>query len=213
LEETFKNNSAVILENEQLRDSLQKVFNCYYEISEILIKTSRNTGDFENITWEEGSLLRANNIKDITTKLNYTLGCENPVKEINDSMIKIDASGENGDGTSGPKSPYEVEDKYIQYYKNNNIDEKYWESNAKEKPLSNISEYDKFNNVEIFVNGVVLEENEDLFRNFKYLQMIQLDSGKKISKKTRPILFGGGKPNQYDGGKVGAVKCSKPQNR
>jgi hypothetical protein len=216
LEETFKNNSAVILKNEELRDSLQKVLNCYYNVNEILIKTSsntlRNTGDFENVTWEEGSLLRANNIKDIISKLEYSLGCENPTKKIDDSIIKIDASGENGDGTSGPKSPYEVEDKYIQYYKNNNIDEKYWKSNAKESPLSNISEYEKFNNVEIFINGLVLEENEYVYRNFKYLQMIQLDTGKKTSKKTKLNLFGGGKPNKYDGGKVGAIKCSNPQN-
>lgn len=215
LQKNFENNSAKIKNLNQVKEDLKKIFNGYYEIDEIMIKTSsntlRNTGDFENMTWEESSLMRANNIKKLIKNIEYSLGCDNPVKKIDESKILVDASGENGDGTSGPKSPYEVENKYIQYYKSKNIDEKYWKSNAKKSPLDNIKDYEKFNYVKIYINGVVLEQNESVYRNFKYLQMLEIDSGKKISKKIRlPKLFGGGKPKQYDGGKVGAKKCTKP---
>lgn len=217
LEKNFKNNSAKITNQNNLKKDLENIFNGYHTINQIIIKTSsntlRNTGDFENMTWEESSLLRANEIKKIILNIKYTLGCDNPIKSIEESIIKIDASGENGDGTSGPKSPFEVEKKYIEQYKKRGIDEIYWKSNATKAPLKNLNDYEKYNYVHIIIRGVVLEENKKIYRNFKYLQMIDINSGdKKIRKIKFPSIFKSGKPKIYKNNKVGAKPCPNPQS-
>ena len=95
LEKNFKNNSSEIINENELKDNFKKTFDGFYQIDKITIESSsntlRNTGDFEGLTWLQGSTQRAEAIKKLISNLNYSLGGNNPEKTINSNIIKIDA--------------------------------------------------------------------------------------------------------------------------
>lgn len=210
LSDYFKNNSPTLSDSESLTDSLKSALSVFHAIDKIEIITSSNTlrnrGDLANTTWLESSEMRANAIKDLLVGMGLNL-TENDKFTIEADIIELNFTGDNGDGTSGPKSPYEVADKYIQSYNERNIDEKFWRSNATENPLSDIKEYEKFNTVTIKVYGELFEENECEIPSYKDFQMVKFSKGKPdggkadITKSKKKI------PDAHKG----AIKCNKQQ--
>lgn len=204
----FKNNSDSINNEQELKSQLQQLFNGFYEINNITINSSsntlRNTGDFEGMTWLDGSTSRANKIKSIVENMEYSLGGCNIPKQLSSNNIRINPRGDNGDGTSGPKSPFEVDKKYIDSYNQRGIGEQFWKSNAKDKPLSDIKQYEQFNKVEIVVDGIVIDLNEKGVTSYNYFQMFKPTKDKiKISIQT--FKRANIKTPQK---RVGAVPCS-----
>ena len=180
LEKNFKNNSSKIINENELKDNFKKTFDGFYQIDKITIESSsntlRNTGDFEGLTWLQGSTQRAEAIKKLISNLNYSLGGNNPEKAINSNIIKIDATGENGDGTSGPKSPFESNDKYIQSYKDRNIPENLWKSNGKDNPYDDLEDYLKHNYIKVNIEGLAIDKNNKEIRSYEYFQMVEIKS-------------------------------------
>lgn len=211
LEKNFKNNSSDIINENELKDNFKKTFSGFYEINKIVIESSsntlRNTGDFEGLTWLQGSTQRGEAIKNLITNIEYSLGGNNPEKQISSNIIKIDATGENGDGTSGPKSPFESNEKYIKSYKDRNIPENLWKSNGKGEPYDNLEDYTKHNYVKVSIEGLAIDKNNKEIRSYEYFQMVEIKSPTfKINIPTPGILKNkSGKSTPTP--KVGAYPC------
>lgn len=211
LEKNFKNNSSKIINENQLKENFKKTFDGFYEINKILIKSSsntlRNTGDFEGLTWLQGSTQRGEAIKNLIENIEYSLGGNNPEKQISSNIIKIDATGENGDGTSGPKSPFESNEKYIKSYKDRNIPENLWKSNGKGEPYDNLEDYTKHNYVKVSIEGLAIDKNNKEIRSYEYFQMVEIKSPTfKINIPT-PGIFKNKSGKSTPTPKVGAYPC------
>lgn len=210
IEDSFKNNSSYIINSNELKNDLNDIFNGFYEITDILIQTSsntlRNTGDFEGLTWLQGSTLRGESLRDLIGGMEYHLGGENPSKSINTNIIKIDPTGENGDGTSGPKSPFETEDKYIESYKQRGVPEKMWKSNGKDNPYDKLELYLQHNYVKVIINGIAIDENDSEVRSYQYLQMVENKTPFKLKITTPDWNIFKSKP-KTPRSRVGAYPC------
>ena len=206
----FKNNSAEFINAQDLKNKLQEIFNSFDEIGGIEIYTSsntlRNTGEFLNMTWLESSKLRAESLKDLINGMSYSLGGCNDKHVINDSIIYMNYFGENGDGTSGPESPYERSANHIKYYQQQGIDAKFYDSQGQGNPYSNLDEYLKHNYVKIKIYGNVVTTDTNKVPNYKYLSMILKKSGipHKVKQNDQPKKF---KPKMSAPGKKGALSC------
>lgn len=211
LEKNFKNNSSKIINENELKDNFKKIFDGFYQIDKITIKSSsntlRNTGDFEGLTWLQGSTQRAEAIKKLISNLNYSLGGNNPSKSIDPNIIKIDATGENGDGTSGPKSPFESNDKYIQSYKNRNIPENLWKSNGKGNPYDDLEDYLKHNYVKVNIEGLAIDKNNKEIRSYEYFQMVEIKSPSFKLRIPTPGNYLNKNKKSTPKPKVGAFPC------
>jgi len=193
LMKSFAKNSAVLSNPEQLKAELDSLIEGYTEIDSIVIETSssttRNTGPSEGMTWLELSTQRANAVAQILIGQNIDLGGEgvNIVGKITPEMIHINAQGENGDGTSGPKSPYEVNPQYVQSYKERGIDPKFWQSAAKDAPYPEQELY-KYNlhqkvNIKIYAR-VVKTETKDV-PSYRYVFLNVKNLGGNIETGTQ----------------------------
>lgn len=187
----FEFNSAKIKDINKLRNDFQNIINNFYRIDKITIVSSsstlRNKGDFLGLTWEEGSQLRVNAMKEVILGIQYNLGgCGlNPVNQISENMINQNIKGSNGDGTSGPKSPMEIDQEGIDWYNQNNIPENLWKSDADENPYGTIedvrnnpnilNEYKKFQYVKLLIKGEIVETQTNEIVNYNYLKIEKRD--------------------------------------
>jgi outer membrane protein OmpA-like peptidoglycan-associated protein len=189
---TYFNPNSIKL-NQSPEKELKNLLDKYVKINKITIRASsntlRNTGEAENMTWLELSTKRAEEIKNIILNIGYydLGGCGVNKVQIGDSLITINAGGVNGDGTSGPKSPYEVNDQNIKTYQEKGIDEKYWKSNATQEPLANLQDYAKFQYVIVEIDGYMVDEVEQQYVDYvpvyKYFKVTELQG--KIKKEQR----------------------------
>jgi len=186
---SFANNSSRIID-ENLKTSLQDSLNSFVKVDSIVIKASsstlRNTGEAEGLTWKELSAKRADAVVQMLNGMSYnTGGCgANPNNTIDSNIIKIDINGTNGDGTSGPPSPYEVNPSMVQSYKERGIDPKFWDSNATGEPLANKADYNQYQYVNVVIYGHVVETHTEQIINYKYV-VIKAEKKGGIVKKTK----------------------------
>lgn len=206
----FKNNSADFLNPDELKGKLQEIFNCFDEIGGIEIYTSSNTlrnkGAFLGLTWLESSKLRADALKNLINRMQYSLGGCNEKNTVNDSIIYINYFGQNGDGTSGPESPYERSDNHVKWYQEQGIDAKFYDSKGQGDPYQNLGDYEQHNYVKIKIYGNVVKTDTNQVPNFKYLAMTLKKSGidHKIKENDTPKKF---KPKMKPAGKGEAMSC------
>lgn len=184
----FAQNSSELQNIDQTREELQKIFNSFDEIRTITIvassSTLRNTGEAEGKTWKQLATERADILSNIIVGMSYDLGGEgvNPSHTINQAMISIDSDGENGDGTSGPKSPYETNPQTVAYYTEKGIDPSLWKSAATQEPYADKNDYAKHQYVKVVITGNVVEDNTDQIVNYRYLVMSEKKEDIKVYK-------------------------------
>jgi len=172
----FTKNSYQLSNPEQVKSELQDLIKGYHTITSITIESSsstlRNTGESEGMTWKELSQKRAEQVANLLIGQNIDLGGEgkNVIGKITPEMVVINSDGQNGDGTSGPKSPYESNPETIKSYQERGIDPSLWQSAAKEDALdpSQLSEYDKYQYVTIKVVGTVVEDTKETVDTYNY---------------------------------------------
>lgn len=163
----FENKSLKLNDADDLKTTITGIIENFQNISKIEIITSsntlRNTGALEGLTWLEVSKNRGEIIRNLISSINKP--------QLNNVSFTLDYYGENGDGTSGNKSPYEVDDEYIKSYKARGIDSSLWKSKSTSDKLENISEYNQFNSLIIKIYGVVCESNDVDKITYKDLSM------------------------------------------
>ncbi len=198
--EYFKNNSIELSNENDLSNVIRQMVDRFQSIDNIEIITSsntlRNTGAIEGKTWLEVSKIRAEIIKDVITNIKD--------EKIINTSIKLNYNGENGDGTSGAKSPYETSEKHIKSYKERGIEEKLWKSNATEEPYKNILEYDKKNEVKIIIHGETFEENFADNYTYKDFKMLKTQKEKLWNNN---ITVEKQSKKKYRINQKGAIKC------
>jgi hypothetical protein len=185
---SFGFNSSELLNPEQLKKEIQDTLNAFTNIENIKIlassSTLRNTGDAEGKTWKELSAERAGSLVEIVEGMTYDLGgCdENETKRVERNAISYDINGENGDGTSGPPSPYESNPEVVKYYEERGIDASLWDSAAEGVPYENKEDYAQHQYVKIIITGEIVETETEEIVNYQYLVMKEV-SGEKITIK------------------------------
>lgn len=186
---SFERNSFKLSNPEQLKQELHNLIIGYHTIDSIVIQSSsstlRNTGDAEGMTWKELSQKRGEEVAKLLIGENIDLGGEgvNIKGKITPEMVKINSDGQNGDGTSGPKSPYETDPQAVQSYKERGIDAKFWQSAAKETGDESTN-YEQYQYVNIVIYGRVVEETTETVNtyNYRYVYMSVKKEGGKIDK-------------------------------
>jgi hypothetical protein len=184
----FVQNSSHVQNPQQLKAQLDSLVKDYTEIDSIVVTTSsstlRNRGEAENMTWKQLSDARANEIAQMLIGQNIDLGGEgvNIVGKITADMIKFNTNGTNGDGTSGPKSPYEVSPEYQQNYQERGIDPKFWQSASKENalPEEQIDQYQQYQQATIKIYGRVVETQTEDVPSYRYISLEIKKLGGKI---------------------------------
>lgn len=175
LHHSFAINSATIQNPDSVRQQISSMINMFTEVDSIIVESSsstlRNRGEFEGMTWQQSSQKRAEAIVGVINGIEQDLGGQGVNKKgpITAEKIQINAAGLNGDGTSGPKSPYEVDPQAVASYQQRNIDPKFWKSNSQEAPHQNMEEYDQHQYVRIVIKGrIVKTETEDV-PSYRYI--------------------------------------------
>lgn len=184
---SFQLNSTQLSNPQQLKATLTELIHNYTEIDSIVIKASsstlRNKGEAEGMTWKELSQARAEEVSKLLIGETIDLGGggKNIVGKITPDIIKINSDGTNGDGTSGPKSPYEVGE-YAQNYQARGLDPKLWQSASQEAPLpeTQINEYNKYQYVTVVIYGRIVTTQTDQVPSYKYVVLSVKKAGGKI---------------------------------
>lgn len=182
--ENFGYNSTKMINPEAARKILVDSLNTFVKVDSIVIvahsSTLRNTGELEGTTWLESSTMRAEAVKQMIVGITYDVGGQkkNPQFKITDAMVKLDVKGENGDGTSGPPSPYESDPAMIAKYKARGIDPKFWDSNAKGTPYADKEEYKQHQLVEIIIYGQMVETKTVDIVNIQIATLREFKKGK-----------------------------------
>lgn len=199
----FKNNSSQLNNSAKVKNDIQDILNSFTTIHKVTVlvssDTRRNTGEYENKTWEELNTDRGETIINIMDGMEYNLGgCGvNEKKNISKSIIKLDVNGQNGDGTSGPPSPYETNPEVVDFYNQKGIDAKFWKSQGQGEAYDDISQYDKHRYVKIVVTGEIVEDQTDKIVNYKYLVMKERVKGFKLKRNKQ----------QKNGGRQDVTAC------
>lgn len=220
----FNKNSAQLSNPEELKTYLEENFNNFTVIDSVVVTTSsstlRNTGEAEGMTWKELSQKRAESIINVVKGTEYDLGGQgvNPKQVITADMIKINTNGTNGDGSSGPKSPYEVNPQVVAAYQQRGIDPIYWKSAATEAPLQNTAEYEKFQKADIIIYGRIVTTNTEDVPSYRYIVMnVAQEGGKmKVNHDTKkadiskcPVKFKVAKTNVPKGSVLQGMHAQK----
>jgi hypothetical protein len=146
------------------------------------------------MTWKQLSQAIAEEVSKLLIGQNIDLGGEgvNIVGKITSDKIKIDSDGTNGDGTSGPKSPYEVGE-YAQSYQERGIDPSLWQSASQEAPLpeTQIGDYSQYQYVTVVIYGRIVTTATDQVPSYKYVILSVRKAGGKMetgqNKKTADV--------------------------
>lgn len=195
LTNNFQVNSYQLSNPEQLKSELEDLLKGYHTITSITIETSsstlRNTGEVEGMTWKQLSQKRGEEVSKLLIGQNIDLGGEgkNVVGRITPEMVVINSNGANGDGTSGPKSPYESNPETAKSYQDRGLDASLWQSASKEQALdqSQLSEYDQYQYVRIKVLGTVVEDTSETVDTYtyRYIYLQVKKDGGSIEKGTK----------------------------
>jgi hypothetical protein len=208
----FLQNSSELSSVEQTKAELQEALNSFVTVTNIEIVSSssalRNTGDYEGKTWMELSGDRASTVEGLLNDIGtYNLGgCDaNESKSLDAVNIEKDIAGENGDGTSGPPSPFEVDDEARQAYADSNLDPSLWDSDAEGQPYASVEDfnelgksvlraYDQHQFVKVIITGEMVDTDTDKIINVNYITMHKAgDDGKiKINKSGKKAKQGYG---------------------
>jgi hypothetical protein len=188
----FDMNSYKLSNPQEVKAQLDSLISFHTEIDSIVIESSsstlRNKGDAENMTWKQLSQARAEQIQQLLVGQNIDLGGEgvNIVGKITPNMITINSDGQNGDGTSGPKSPYEINPEYVKNYQERGIDPKFWQSASQQEalPETQLNEYNKFQYVIVKVHGRVVTTNTMEVPSYRYIVLQISKGGGKIETGT-----------------------------
>ena len=195
---SFQQNSFQLSNPQQLKATLDQLVSNYTEIDSIVIKSSsstlRNKGEAEGMTWKQLSQARAEQVSKLLIGQNIDLGGEgvNIIGKITPDMVQINSDGTNGDGTSGPKSPYEVGE-YAQSYQERGLDPKLWQSASQEAPLpeTQISDYNQYQYVTVVIYGRIVTTQTDQVPSYKYVVLSVKKAGGKMEtgsdKKTSDV--------------------------
>lgn len=194
-ETEFEFNSAKLKNSEETKSLFKEYLKAFESIDNITIvassSTLRNTGELEGHTWKKSSEMRVDAMKDILIGMEYNLeGCEGKTNTITEDLIQQNIDGTNGDGTSGPKSPFEVNKKVVQSYEERGIDPEFWDSNATEPPLVTVKElddnsnaldvYKKYQYIKVVISGQVVETKTNEVLTLDYLKMKVKEDGGTI---------------------------------
>lgn len=195
----FNFNSSTLQNPESTREFLNSLIDNFTEVDSVVIESSsstlRNKGEAEGMTWKELSQARADQISNLIIGQNVDLGGEgvNMIGKITPDMIKINSDGTNGDGTSGPKSPYEVNPEYVQNYQERGLDAKFWQSASKEDalPETQINDYNQYQYVIVKFYGRIVTSQTDQVPSYKYVVLSFTKAGGKVNvghdKKTADV--------------------------
>jgi hypothetical protein len=197
----FDFNSAKLKNPEETKQEFQKYLNAFNNIEKITIvassSTLRNTGEMEGTTWKQSSQMRVDVIKDLLIGMEFNLGgCGlNESHSITEDMINQNIDGTNGDGTSGPQSPFEVDGRMVDSYNERGIDPSLWKSAAEEAPLFDIEEirrdkslvdqYKQYQYVKVVITGDVVETQTNEIINIDYLKLEAKRDGTTIKKNPK----------------------------
>lgn len=211
----FSFNSAKLENPEETQKEFQKYLNSFNTIDKITIvassSTLRNTGEMDNSTWKQSSQARVDVIKDILVGMEYNLGgCgANESHTVTEDVIDQNIEGTNGDGTSGPQSPFEVDQRMIQSYTDRGVDSTLWKSASQEAPMFDIEDlksnknlvdqYKQYQYVKVVISGDVVETQTDEIVNIDYLKMTAKKDGSTIK----------GNPNKGKQQQVKVLACPK----
>ncbi len=187
--EQFAHNSYQLSNPDSTKQAIHDLIIGFTHIDSISIESSsstlRNKGDAEGMTWKELSQKRAEEIANLMIGEKVDVGgCGlNKNGEITAQMITINSDGTNGDGTSGPKSPYEVGE-YAQTYVNRGIDAKLWKSASQQEalPETELDSYQQFQYVNIIIHGRVVENETQEIPSFRYVYLQVKKAGGEIKK-------------------------------
>jgi hypothetical protein len=197
----FDFNSAKLKNPEETKQEFQKYLNAFNNIEKITIvassSTLRNTGEMEGTTWKQSSQLRVDVIKDLLIGMEFNLGgCGlNESHSITEDMISQNIDGTNGDGTSGPQSPFEVDSRMVDSYNERGIDPSLWKSAAEEAPIfdvqdikkdkSLVDQYKQYQYVKVVITGDVVETQTNEIINIDYLKLEAKRDGTTIKKNPK----------------------------
>jgi len=197
----FEFNSAKLGNPEQVQKEFQRYLNSFNTIDKITIvassSTLRNTGDFENKTWKESSQERVDVIKNLLVGMEYNLGgCgANESNTVTEDMIDQNINGQNGDGTSGEQSPFEVDQRMVDSYSTRGLDSALWKSASQEAPLfdledlkldkSLVDQYKKYQYVKVVISGDVVETDTNEIVNLDYLKLQAKKDGTTIKNNPK----------------------------
>lgn len=188
-QEFFKFNSPQLSNPEQVKSFLQEQIAYFQSIDSITIQASsstlRNTGEAEGMTWKQLSQARAEALSAQLNGLKIDLGGQgvNVTGVVSPQMMKVDVNGTNGDGTSGPKSPFEVNPQVVAAYQSRGVDAAFWQSAAKEAPLQNKAEYEKFQYANIIIHGQIVTTQTEDVPSYRYVVVGVAKAGGKIENK------------------------------
>lgn len=188
----FVMNSYKLSNPQEVKAALDSLVSYHTEIDSIVIESSsstlRNKGEAENMTWKELSQARGQAIQDLLVGQNIDLGGEgvNIVGKITPDMITINSDGQNGDGTSGPKSPYESNPEYVKSYQERGIDPKFWQSASQEEalPETQLNDYNQYQYVVVKVYGRMVTTNTEDVPSYRYIVLQVSKTGGKIKTGT-----------------------------
>jgi len=184
LTQGFAVNSAKLVNPGAMKKQILDSLNTFVKIDSIVIVASssslRNTGEFEGLTWLESSQQRADSVKQLLVGATYDVGGQgkNTQHTVTDNIVKVNVQGENGDGTSGPPSPYETDPGMVQNYKERGIDPKFWDSNGQGDPYTNKADYNQHQKVEIIIYGQMVETSTKEIINVKIATLREFKTGK-----------------------------------
>jgi hypothetical protein len=184
LTQGFAFNSAKLVNPQAMKKQILDSLNTFVKIDSIVIVASssalRNTGEFEGLTWMEGSQQRADSVKQLLVGATYDVGGQgkNTRHTVTENLVKINVAGDNGDGTSGPPSPYELDPGMVQNYKDRGIDAKFWDSQGKGDAYTNKDDYKQHQKVEIIIFGQMVETSTKEIVNIKIATLREFRTGK-----------------------------------
>jgi hypothetical protein len=187
MQQHFAMNSIKLSSPQETKATLDSLVSYFTEIDSITIESSsstlRNKGEAEGMTWQQLSQARGEAIQQLLVGDNIDLGGEgvNVVGKITTDMITINSAGQNGDGTSGPKSPYEVGE-FAQNYTQRGIDPKFWQSASQEEalPETQLSQYGQYQYVVVKIYGRVVETDTQDVPSYRYIVLQVSKAGGKV---------------------------------
>jgi hypothetical protein len=193
LKKFFEKNSSQLANPEQLKDFVKNNLINFNHVDSIHISTSsstlRNTGASEGKTWKQLSQERADAIVAAINGTEFDLGGQgvNEKQQVTTQMITINSNGQNGDGTSGPKSPFEVNPNVVAQYQQRGIDPSLWQSAATQAPLQNTAEYEQFQTADVTIHGKIVTTNTEDVPSYRYIVLsVRKDGGNlKVTGKTQ----------------------------
>lgn len=224
LKNLFEFNSPKLSNPDEAKQFLVDNLGNFSVVDSIVVNASsstlRNTGEAEGMTWKELSQKRADALIAVLNGAQFDLGGQgvNNPQTINSSIITVNINGTNGDGTSGPKSPYETNPQVVAAYQQKGIDPIYWKSAAKDAPLANKADYEQYQMVDVVIYGRIVTTNTEDVPSYRYIVMSVRQEGghvkikgnnKKADISKCPVKFKVAKTNMPKGSVLQGMHSQK----